>query len=167
MRVQNIDSLVNARKGHFLATIANVGCESITLEVWIVANKFWEDETTTEVSECLTFKCNFKTSPLEKHNEQEVTVHLGCGLVIGWWLCGNLGVMVLVGVTKMSACPNIEEDCQQRARHRSNCGKSWWTMMGNEGHPRGVHSLIYFAYKCVRDLFIGGGRGLFTLQKGL
>jgi hypothetical protein len=23
--------------------------------------------------------------------------------------------------------------------------------------PRGVHSLLYFAYTCVRDLFIGGG----------
>jgi hypothetical protein len=29
-------------------------------------------------------------------------------------------------------------------------------------HPRGVHSLLYFAYMCVWDLFIGG---LFTLQK--
>jgi hypothetical protein len=29
---------------------------------------------------------------------------------------------------------------------------------------RGVHSLLYFAYTCVRDLFIGG---LFTLQKRL
>jgi hypothetical protein len=28
--------------------------------------------------------------------------------------------------------------------------------------PRGVHSLLYFAYMCVRDLFIGG---FFTLQK--
>jgi hypothetical protein len=31
-------------------------------------------------------------------------------------------------------------------------------------HSRGVHSLLHFAYMCVRDLFIGG-RGLFTLQK--
>jgi len=31
---------------------------------------------------------------------------------------------------------------------------------------RGVHSLLYFAYTCIRDLFIGGG-GLFTLQKRL
>jgi hypothetical protein len=23
--------------------------------------------------------------------------------------------------------------------------------------PRGVHSLLYFAYTCVRDLFMGGG----------
>ena len=29
---------------------------------------------------------------------------------------------------------------------------------------RGDHSLLYFAYTCVRDLFIGGG-GLFTLLK--
>jgi hypothetical protein len=29
---------------------------------------------------------------------------------------------------------------------------------------RGDHSLLYFAYTCVRDLFIGG---LFTLQKRL
>ena len=29
-------------------------------------------------------------------------------------------------------------------------------------HSRGVHSLLYFAYTCVRDLFIGG---LFILQK--
>jgi hypothetical protein len=31
-----------------------------------------------------------------------------------------------------------------------------------EAEPRGVHSLLYFAYTCVWDLFIGG---LFTLQK--
>ena len=30
----------------------------------------------------------------------------------------------------------------------------------------GVHSLLYFAYTCVQELFIGG-EGLFTLQKGL
>ena len=31
-----------------------------------------------------------------------------------------------------------------------------------EGVARGVHSLLYFAYTCVRDLFIGG---LFYLAK--
>ena len=30
------------------------------------------------------------------------------------------------------------------------------------GRSRGVHPLLYFAYTCIRDLFIGG---LFTLQK--
>ena len=36
----------------------------------------------------------------------------------------------------------------------------WSITCDNSMSPRGVHSLLYFAYTCVRDLFIGG---LFTL----
>ena len=35
---------------------------------------------------------------------------------------------------------------------------------GGTPRPRGMHSLLYFAYTCVRDLFIWG---VFTLQEGL
>jgi hypothetical protein len=31
--------------------------------------------------------------------------------------------------------------------------------------PRGVHSLLYFAYTCVRDLFIGGGEVIYLAKK--
>ena len=37
-------------------------------------------------------------------------------------------------------------------------------MKNEPNNTRGVHSLLYFAYMCILDLFIGG---LFTLQKRL
>jgi len=44
---------------------------------------------------------------------------------------------------------------------RNSTNTTWnWTKLS----PHGDHSLLDFAYTCVRDLFIGG---LFTLQKKL
>ena len=78
------------------------------------------------------------------------------------------GPDILTWLSSMTYHPYITHAwswCSPFAYHcLSMSMKTWSCQYQIKAVPRGVHSLLYFAYTCVRDLFIGG---LFTLQKKL
>jgi hypothetical protein len=60
--------------------------------------------------------------------------------------------------------------CHVHRPKKLSVGQEWppkKALHHNYAHmqSQGVHSMLYFAYTCVQDLFIGGG--LFTLRKRL
>jgi hypothetical protein len=69
-------------------------------------------------------------------------------------------VCSVVNLKKSLQSKNVQDT--RKEGHQGSQGsikqRRYYVPIANENSkPRGVHSLLYFAHTCVRDLFIGGG----------